>query len=264
MPKFKNRPNKLAYSISSILLALGLTSCGSDEPKQVEHVTCETPENIVLNDIPSLIKWINALPKPTTLPCFVESLPRPLYVNMSESLSSAQPAISDKDPRVFMFFDNLTISIVTDHDEENVTPEGKEFNLLEMAFLTTDISNLEDNEDILSIKGEIGFPITEDLLPESPHKRIVLDFTDTTSACALCHTEESEAYTVGDDNIPAYQSLALKPFTAHHVTLETMEQENNNCTSPTESYRCLMLSSLLDYGDVYEQDFPEEMKVFGN
>ncbi len=257
--------NILNHAIGTAFFAVvGLTNCGGKVPRPAAHITCDAPENIALNDIPSLIQWINALPKPTTLPCFIESLPRPLYVNMSESLSSAQPAISAKDPRVFIFFDRLTLSVVTDHDEENVSVSGDEFNLLEMAFLTTDVNSLEDNEDILSIKGEIGFPVIGDLLLEAPHKRIVLDFTDSTSACALCHTEENEVYTVGEDDIPVYESLALKPFPALHVTLETMEYERSNCILPTDSYRCLMLSSLFDYGAIYEQDFPEEMKVFGN
>lgn len=275
----KNNKSLLHWGsiVGTACIALGLSGCGSSDPgasggsgpvenpKPVVHTTCNTPPNMELTDMQSLVKWINALPKPTTVPCFVESLPRPLYINLSTSQFSAQPSTSERDPRVFIFYGDLTLSVVTDHDAENTTDDGTDFNLLEISVLTTDVTNLADDEDIMSIKGELVFPVKEDLKPEAPHERVVLSFTESTSGCGLCHSRVGKLEeTVGESKTPIFQSVALKPFSSLGFELEALRGEYAKCDSATESFRCLMMSSLLDYGDVYEQDFPERMLEFGS
>ena len=74
--------------------------------------------------IDEVVALIDALPPPVTLPCFLESLDRPLHVEAAISRSSAQPAYWDRSPRLFLFIGDLVLTVV---------PEGSGAALLEMG-----------------------------------------------------------------------------------------------------------------------------------
>ena len=75
-------------------------------PAVRQHTTgCRAPSSVsnAPQSIAETVTLINALPKPLTLPCFLESLARPLEMSATFSVVSAQPAVGHRSPRVFLF-----------------------------------------------------------------------------------------------------------------------------------------------------------------
>jgi hypothetical protein len=92
------------------------------------------------------VTLLNALPKPTSAACFVESLDRTFTASATSSQFSAQPAFSARSPRVFFKFDQLWVSVVLD---------GSSSDLLDFSY---------ELDESRSIKGEILTPITAALV----------------------------------------------------------------------------------------------------
>ena len=89
-----------------------------------------------------LIELLNALPKPTSVACFLESLERPLTVYATSSQFSAQPAFSGASPRLFLKLGSLWLSVVID---------GKSSYLMEFGDRVV-------GDPLRSIKGELQLP----------------------------------------------------------------------------------------------------------
>ena len=107
------------------------------------------------NTIAEAIALANGLPQPTTAACFLEALDRPLRVEATKSLASAQPAAGARSPRLFLFTgDDLVITAAIDGEGRNLIEFGE---------------NLSPRR---SVKGEIEFPLKAALADDAPYTRI--------------------------------------------------------------------------------------------
>lgn len=185
--------------------------------------------------IEEAIGMINALPKPVTVGCFLESLKRPLGITMTSSVTSAQPSNSLRSPRVFILGDPLTISIV---------PDGVGSEVIEFGVMVGDSS----------LKGELAFPVTEKLLPSAAYDRIRFG---SGTVCQVCHRNETRALDI--QQAEAFRSGAIRPKPETKVALEAMKLEWLSCDKIAEPKRCEILRGLFDHGEVRDKEFPSEL-----
>lgn len=190
------------------------------------------------DSIAAAIAHINALPQPSTVACFVASLPRPLSAVATRSVFSAQPAVGERSPRLFIMGEPLILSVV---------PDGLGSYLLEFG---------EQVGEGRSIKGEVEFPVYDSLTADAPFTRVF--FTDTVTSCGLCHREEwpSTAYP------NAFESLAFRPQPETEVPLADVLGEHMACNAAAEPARCEILDALFGFGTVSQGAFPPDMATF--
>jgi hypothetical protein len=183
---------------------------------------------------------VNELPRPVTLPCFIESLARPLELNATDSFLSAQPAEGRRSPRAFLFADPLIMSIAFG---------GSGSRLLELG---------ESRGDGRSLKAEIEFPVTEELPRTVPFERVV--FLAGITTCGVCHSDERPAPDVLFTK--AFESQAYRPSPSERVSLESLRVEQESCDSVRESERCALLQAVFGAGAVSDRDFPATLATF--
>jgi len=227
-----------------LLLACGSAPEGtSPAPAEPAHTpSCRAPASVSNqpHTIDETVALINALPKPLSLPCFVEALGRPLQLNAARSSTSAQPAVGDRSPRIFVKLDTLTLSVV---------PAGVGASLLEMG---------EARPGLRSLKGELEFPILQVLPPSAAYDHASYDGTIT--KCAFCHAIEApESFAWGGRG---FVSQALRPYYSQQVPLVSVEAEAASCDPALEAERCAMLHALFGWGPSLSWDFPAEMDQF--
>ena len=190
--------------------------------------------------IAELVTLLNALPKPLTVACFVESLSRPLAVNATRSVLSAQPADGARSPRTFLFFDGLTVSVVA---------AGDGARLLEIG---------ERRGEALSLKAELEFPITTQLSEGTPFERVRYD--ERLSTCGFCHQGETPAPDIAASN--AFISPALRPPARERVFVSDLATEHAACNAEAEPDRCALLDALFRTATPIEHEFPATYKTF--
>lgn len=197
--------------------------------------TTGSPTTIV-----EVVDLINGLPKPVTLPCFLQSLDRPLGLLATSSIVSAQPAQGQDNPRLFIISDTLSLSVV---------PQGAASQLLELGELTA------PNR---SIKAEIEFPITEPLDLDAPFRRIQRSAGQT--ICYSCHYPEEPAsdYPVAG----AFDSTAYRPIPRYEINFDYVEYQFTTCDHATQPERCALLAAIFDQGQVSRREFPVDMPTF--
>lgn len=196
---------------------------------------CRAPAGVSARptSIEEAMALIDALPGPTTLSCFIQSLERPLTVFATASEASAQPAVGDRSPRIFFVSPTLIMSI---------TPEG---------IGTGDLEFSEPIGDRLSIKGELTFPVREPLSLRSPFEGIDADGAST---CGVCHARERR---VSRYDL-AYASEMLQPDPDTHLSAALVRQYASGCDESVEPERCALLSAIFDHGEVLPGHLPEE------
>lgn len=185
--------------------------------------------------IDKVIELASALPKPLEIHCFLEALQPPLKIYAVDSVASAQPSSGKGNPRIFIIFDKLILSVV---------PAGEGRDLLELSQIVS--------RD-LSVKGEIEFPVKTQLLPSAPYTRI-LDGRFGATSCVFCHNQESAypAITTG----PAYQSLLIAPSFSQRVRQDYMRFQTTNCDNTVDPFRCQMLRSIYKFGQAQDGAWP--------
>jgi hypothetical protein len=221
-----------------IILIPLLQACGGKAENPQTSDLCSSPPDIALVDIQSVVDWINAMEKPLTLPCFIQSLPRPLRIQPAYSEFSAQPSPNAGSPRIFFFFDRLILTVAVDQD------------FAEMPYPLLEMSYLVDEPNLITTKAELKFPIVETLSAGSPY--LDLSFNERISQCSFCHPRESIRETIEDQ--PVYQSTMLRP--ARPQPVERLYQENIACEASREPHRCAMLASIVDHGELVPFQFP--------
>lgn len=227
------------------IILLTLISCVSQPQVKESNSTTSTEECQISAEVEALsdpqsldeaMAFIAALPKPIELKCLLKSLKRPLEINATSSMSSAQPASGSNNPRIFIFKGDLIISIVPD----GIGKDHVEFSEL-----------IGGN---LSIKGELALPVTTDVTIKSPYARI-LNGTATGTSCRGCHGSETQTTTI--DGVPVFQSKAFKPLASKNVPLASLNQQLYYCDFYNDSNeRCEIFRALLKNGTVTERDFP--------
>ena len=234
-----------------------------------EDITrCTGPANIPLNSVESVVDWINAMPKPLTLACFVASLPRPLKFNATNSRSSVQPAIGNINPRIFVQYDNLWLSFVPQEAFSAIKipspasanpcgmPTANNYWNLVWKWHQTCPSPIH--------KGELAFPILN-TLPRNAAYAHIAD-TATESRCKACHGYET---IVGQlDGAAIFRSKMLRSakqtlLRPDDVFLQYLACDPNINTGPTsenhEWYRCQMLKAFVDRGPIEWQNFRSDI-----
>lgn len=180
------------------------------------------------------VEFINALPRPLTLDCFLERLERPLAIAATAGVISLQPAKGRKSPRVFLFSGELIMSIAIDGDPGST--------LLEFG---------EVVGPTRSIKAEIQFPLADPVTAAAPFERIQ-DTNGTT--CGFCHRDETAA-----PGYPgAFASAALQLVAYDEVTVADMRDEYERCDPAAQPGRCARFAALLGHGEVEQAAFPSE------
>lgn len=205
---------------------------------------CRMPQGLSPSprSIAEVVQVLNALPKPVTLPCFLETLESPLAIHATKSIFSAQPAVDARNPRIFLYLDPLILSVV---------PEGTGSRLLEFG---------ERRGEARSLKAELEFPIEMALDAAAPYARLRYD--DVFTTCGFCHQGEEPAPDIG---LPyALISPSIRPMPSDRVPLESLTAETAACDSePQPSDRCAMLQALFSGGaPPVDWNFPETFRTF--
>ena len=226
-----------------LLGTLGCSDPTSNAPAERSPAPgCRAPAGVSNSPhtIAQTLTLINALPKPLSLPCFLESLARPLQISATYSVFSAQPANGARSPRIFLFQDPTWLSIV---------PEGDGAPLLEFG---------EQRPQFRSLKGEIVFPVSTRLEPSAPFEHLL--FSPQLTTCGGCHAAEAPESEIA--GVRTFVSQALRPRPQDVVSAESLRHEFEICDRALEPQRCAMLDGLLGWGEVSERAFPVEMATF--
>jgi hypothetical protein len=187
--------------------------------------------------IEEVVDLVNLLPCPVTVECLVQALDRPLAVNSTMGTLSAQPAVDEQNPRIFLFFEGLVLSIV---------PAGRGRDLLELR---------QYFESDISLKGELRMPLETPISDSEPYGH--LRYSDQITACGLCHLGEQLVPEIGHPN--AYASVAYRPVDDELVPLDAVRAEHEACDPDLEPDRCALFSALFDHGEVVHEDFPSDL-----
>lgn len=202
--------------------------------------SCLPPEGTTgsPSTVTEVLALINALPKPTSLGCVLESLDRPLRIDATRGTISAQPARGERSPRVFLFTGRtMTMSI---------TLEGPGSDLLELA---------QDFGEFRSLKAELEFPVETVLDEGAPYRQVM--FNEDVTGCAFCHAAEERYGEITHSK--AFISEALRPVERERVPLERLQLEYELCDPTAEHHRCELLDGLFKWGPTEQASFPPEM-----
>lgn len=226
-----------SYTMLALVLACETSDGSQDEAGDEPMVIRSCPPPAGFEERPASIQdvvdRINALPMPVSLPCFVESLPRPLRGYATSSSFSAQPASGAESPRVFLFEGPLVLTVV---------PAGQGSHLLEMSELL---------DDRLSLKAELEFPVQAEVADAEPFEQVRNEAGGATN-CATCHGLERAHEAIEG----AYVSEALQPDPELAVPLSFVRQSARDCDAGEEPQRCAILQALFLHGDVETAEFP--------
>jgi len=191
--------------------------------------------------IEDAVALLNALPKPTSVACFVESLDRPLATYATNSTLSLQPAFSTQSPRIFLRVGRMWLSVVID---------GTGSDLIEFGELIGD--------GLRSLKGELKLPVTDTVAPTLPFDRVL--YSGGGTVCGLCHRQESVEDMQGTSQI--FSSVAFRPDASTRVSLDSLRAQWTSCDWQAQPDRCDLLSSIFGGGSVVDVEFPANMATF--
>lgn len=212
-------------------------SSETGEPDAEPVTACSTPTDVhaAPATIAEAVAFINALPHPVTLDCFLERLDRPLQLASTTSTISLQPAVGERSPRVFLFQGDLIMSVAIDREPGTT--------LLEFGELVNETK---------SIKGELEFPVSVAIDIDAPFDRVA---DEVGSECRICHG--------GEEADPTYEgsfsSDALNFRDDQTVELATVLAEFMACDPQDEPKRCARLHALFGYGPVQDGRFPDTL-----
>lgn len=203
--------------------------------------TCTAPEGMGRpTTIKAVLDLIDALPRPVTVECFIDSLDRPLAMVGSTSVFSAQPAFSDEAPRIFAVNDTLIISWV---------PDGDGGKLLEFA---------EERPFSRSVKAEVVMPVEGEFKYSDAFDHLIQD-DQATSTCGICHGQETRAMDI--DYGVAFESLALRPRDLDQVNVTRMRELKEACDPAQTPQRCKIWNAMFR-GPVEDTDFGRSLPTF--
>jgi hypothetical protein len=210
-------------------------SGGVDLPPQPvgDPNACVTPLGVsgTPRSLEEAVTLMNALPKPTSLECFLQALSRPLDVYMTSSGDSLQPAGGARSPRTFIVFEPLVMSIVFD---------GPGRPALELGYRSTPTR---------SIKTEFVFPRTTDVTAANFFRGALEEEGANATRCSACHTGEVLAPSP-DFPGEVFESDIFPPYDFLEVSVEELRSEREICDAAAEPERCSLLSAFFDFGTI--------------
>jgi hypothetical protein len=189
--------------------------------------------------IEEVVALVNALPKPTSLACVLESLDRPLAMYLSTSIASAHPASSGThNPRIFLFRGDLTMSVV-------LAGEGRE--KLELSYA---IGQRQ------SIKAELEFPVDEVLEPSAPYDQVAVGGG---TICGVCHGAELLVPSI--DFAQAWSSDVFQDDPDETLSRSFLRQLALDCDPAVEPERCEMLDAIFGHGELDPGDLARDSLI---
>lgn len=221
-----------------VVIPLGVlaVSCNGSKNETSSSASCTDATETLGSPktIEETVALINALPRPLSLGCFLTSLKAPLKVMAVNSTGSAQPAVDNANPRIFIIRNNLVLSVAT---------AGSGRSLLEFGEL------ISGNE---SFKGEIAFPIEGTVTIDQIMAQMAQ--TSTSSTCATCHGAERKVQhgSLG----PLWASNVVRPNTAQRVVYPYLRAQASSCNSELTPHRCDILKAIYTHGQAEDADFP--------
>jgi hypothetical protein len=217
-----------------VLAGTALVACGDGGGPLPGPCSPEGPPPSTIGDVVDRLDRLDRrdAPSPVSLPCFLASLPRPLPLEASSDVFSAQPAVGERSPRMFVRYPDLTLT---------VAPEGPGATLLELG----------EADGALTVKAELQFPVEVPVAPTAPYERVSFDDGSGTG-CGMCHGGEVE---VADG---VFASIPLQPLPTLLVPLQVVAAEAAACGSATDD-RCAMLGAVFGHGEVIHTPFPADM-----
>jgi hypothetical protein len=238
-----------------LLLAIALSCAGdpgdpddpdapddpTEDPAPIEPLprACEPPPGLASPaTIEDVVLLVNALPKPTSLACVLESLDRPLAVYASTSTAGAQPVTGPHSPRIFLFRGDLVMSVVL---------EGETSATLELAHAIGERR---------SIKAELAFPVDQALAPSAPYDQVQLG---AGTHCGLCHGAEARVESI--DFATAWASDAFQDEPDQALSLAYLRQSALDCDHEAEPQRCKMLDAIFGHGEVVPGDLARDSLI---
>lgn len=239
---------RVASARRTALLAAwaNLSACSpsADEPPAEPPNGCEpAPGATNPTSIAAVVDTLNALPKPVTLPCFIQHLSGPLAIDATKGDLSLQPAVGRRSPRIFIQLDPLIATIV---------PQGVGQDLLELG---------ERRGETRSLKAEVLFPVTTQLEHASPYEHVLFNKeTKDVTSCAFCHGAETLAPDITFTR--AYESDAFRPLNGNRVSVDELAAELQACDAKLEPYRCAVLDALFDRESVTFRQLPAAFATF--
>jgi len=187
------------------------------------------------NSLTDVALLINSLPKPVTLDCFLKSLQRPLGIMAVNNTFSAQPAVGNESPRIFIVNSRLALSVV---------PAGSGRFLLEMS---------EPMNGSQSWKAELEFPIAANVDTNQMFDHIT-DRATGNSRCTTCHAAEAKQNYSGIGF--GFVSNTVRPNETQRVNNLYLRNQAYVCNPATNKYRCDILQAIFSNGVTQESSFP--------
>jgi hypothetical protein len=222
----------------------GYTQRGDAGTALPELLACAALGGAAPSRIADVVARINQLPAPASLPCLIASLPRPLSLVASTSVASLQPASGPDNPRIFILYPGLTLSVV---------PAGEGAHRLELGQW-----DLPER----SLKAELRYPLALPVDELAPYQGL-MNQSQTSSDCGFCHGGETRHETIPN----AFVSQALSVFRYYELPLEEVRALRPACAVRTDAGAeppgCLLLHAVFDHGEVRQGRFdPAVMQGF--
>lgn len=230
-----------AVMFFSLILLISFNNCSVGQNSQQEQLVaalaCDQVADSLRtpNSIVEAINLMNALPKPLTMDCFLKSLKKPLKVMAVNNTFSAQPAMGNENPRIFILNSKLSISVV---------PAGIGKALVEMS---------EPTSSTMSSKAELEFPIQQKIAPYEAFNRIA-DGSSDNSKCVFCHRFEEKKLYPGIGFV--FNSGIVRPNEYQRVFSKYLRNQASICDSTANKDRCDILNAIFMMGEAQDSDFP--------
>lgn len=188
--------------------------------------------------IEDLVELVNALPRPTSLACVLESLDRPLAIYATTSTAGAQPASGPENPRIFLLQGDLAMSVIL---------VGEHSATLELGYAIGDRH---------SIKAELAFPVDDTLAASAPYDQVQLG---EGTSCGFCHGSETRVSSI--DFASAWASDMFQDEPDQALSLSFLRQSAIDCDHEAEPERCAMLDAIFGHGEVVAGDLARDSLV---
>lgn len=213
------------------------TNCKGKKDESLSNSSCTdvTEQFGSPKTIEETVTLINALPKPLSLGCFLTSLKGPLKVMAINGTGSAQPAVGNANPRIFILRNKLVLSVAT---------AGTGRSLLELGEL------ISGNE---SFKAEIAFPVQDTVTVGQIMAQMAVP-NSPSSSCVTCHGGERKVQhgTLG----PLWASNIVRPDNSQRVTYPYLRAQASSCDTEITPHRCDILKAIYTQGKAEDADFP--------
>ncbi len=230
------RKSLVHYLLVLLITSFFVIRCSGSKNESTASANCTDVTETLGSPktIEETVTLINSLPRPLSLGCFLNSLKAPLGVMAVNSTGSAQPAVDNANPRIFIIRNKLVLSVAT---------AGTGRSLLEFGEL---VGSSE------SYKGELAFPVEGTVTADQIISQMAQ--TSSSSTCVTCHGGERK---LQHGNLGLlWASSIIRPNTAQRVNYAYLRAQASACDSNSTPHRCEILKAIYTKGLAEDVDFP--------